>query len=103
MSRQPNPRSLRLKALGVGLRVLGPGSSWSSPARQARIRACQPCLAAPAAQRERDRLQARRLRTAELLAAGVHQAEVARQLGISAQAVSVWHARFQQGGAGRDN
>jgi transposase len=53
----------------------------------------------PAAQRERDRLQARRLRTAELFAAGVCQAEVARQLGVSAQAVSVWHARFQQGGA----
>jgi transposase len=53
----------------------------------------------PAAQRERDRLQARRLRAAELLAAGVRQAEVARQLGVSAQAVSVWHARFKQGGA----
>ena len=50
----------------------------------------------PAAQRERDRLQARRLRAAELFAAGVHQAEVARQLGVSAQAVSVWHARWQQ-------
>ena len=53
----------------------------------------------PAAQRERDRLQARRLRAAELFAAGVHQAEVARQLGVSPQAVSVWHVRFQQGGA----
>jgi transposase len=53
----------------------------------------------PAAQRERDRLQARRLCAAELLAAGVRQAEVARQLGVSAQAVSVWHARFKQGGA----
>ena len=49
----------------------------------------------PAAQRERDRLQARRLRAAELFAAGVRQAEVARQLGVSAQAVSVWHARWQ--------
>ena len=53
----------------------------------------------PAAQRERDRLQTRRLRAAELFAAGVHQAEVARQLGVSPQAVSVWHVRFQQGGA----
>jgi hypothetical protein len=53
----------------------------------------------PAAQRERDRLQARRLRAAELFTAGVRQAEVARQLVVSAQAVSVWHARFQQGGA----
>jgi transposase len=52
----------------------------------------------PAAQRERDRLQARRLRAAELFAAGVRQAEVARQLEVSAQAVSVWHARWQQGG-----
>ena len=53
----------------------------------------------PAAQRERDRLQARRLRAAELFTAGVRQAEVARHLVVSAQAVSVWHARFQQGGA----
>jgi transposase len=53
----------------------------------------------PAAQRERDRLQARRLRGAELFAAGVRQAEVARQLKVSAQAVSVWHARWKAGGA----
>ena len=52
----------------------------------------------PAAQRERDRLQARRLRAGELFTAGVHQAEVARQLGVSAQAVNVWHARWQAGG-----
>jgi transposase len=52
-----------------------------------------------AAQRERDRLQARRLRAAELFAAGVYQAEVGRRLGVSAQAVSVWHARWQRGGA----
>ena len=52
----------------------------------------------PAAQRERDRLQARRLRAAELFAAGVGQAEVARQLEVSAQAVSVWHARWKDGG-----
>jgi transposase len=55
----------------------------------------------PAAQAERDRLQARRLRTAELFTAGVRQVEVAHQLGVSAQAVSVWHARFQHGGAER--
>jgi transposase len=53
----------------------------------------------PSAQRERDRLQARRLRAAELLAAGVHQAEVARQLEVSAQAVSVWHRRWRAGGS----
>jgi transposase len=52
----------------------------------------------PAAQRERDRLEARRLRAAELFATGVRQAEVVRQLGASAQAVSVWHARWQTGG-----
>ena len=53
----------------------------------------------PAAQQERDRLQARRLRAAELFAAGVRQAEVARQLVVSAQAVSIWHARWEHGGA----
>ena len=52
----------------------------------------------PAAQQERDRLQARRLRAAELFAAGVHQAEVARELDVSAQAVSVWHRRWKAGG-----
>jgi transposase len=52
----------------------------------------------PAAQRERARLQARRLRAAELFAAGVRQAEIARQLKVSAQAVGVWHARWQEGG-----
>jgi transposase len=51
-----------------------------------------------AAQQERDRLEARRLRAAELFAAGVRQAEVARQLEVSAQAVSAWHARWQSGG-----
>jgi transposase len=52
----------------------------------------------PAAQRERVRLEARRLRAAELFAASVRQAEVARQLQVSAQAVSVWHGRWKQGG-----
>jgi transposase len=52
----------------------------------------------PAAQQERDRLQARRLRAAELFTAGIRQAEVARQLGVSAQAASVWRARWQRGG-----
>lgn len=45
-----------------------------------------------------DRLQARRLRAAELFAAGVRQAKVARQLEVSAQAVSVWHRRWKAGG-----
>jgi transposase len=52
----------------------------------------------PAAQRQRDRLEVRRLRATELFAAGVRQAEVARRLGVSAQAVSVWHRRFEAGG-----
>ena len=52
----------------------------------------------PAAQRERERLQARRLRAAELFAAGVHQAEVSRQLSVSGQAVSVWYRRWEAGG-----
>jgi transposase len=33
-----------------------------------------------------------------LFAQGRSQAEVARQLGVSAQAVSVWHGRFTRGG-----
>jgi transposase len=54
----------------------------------------------PAAQHERERLQARRLRAAELFAAGVHQAEVARQLGVSRQSVHLWHKRWQAEGTG---
>jgi transposase len=52
----------------------------------------------PAAQRERQRLQARRLRAAKLFAVGMRQAEVARQLGVSRQAVSLWHVGWQRGG-----
>jgi DNA invertase Pin-like site-specific DNA recombinase len=52
----------------------------------------------PAAQQERERLQARRLRAGELFAVGVRQAEIARQLGVSRQAVSLWHAAWQTGG-----
>ena len=53
----------------------------------------------PAAQRERDRLQARRLGAAELFAAGVRQAEVARRLEVSPQAAWFWPARWSEGGA----
>jgi transposase len=49
---------------------------------------------------ERAAREARRLRAAELFALGRSQAEVARDLGVSRQAVSVWHARFTQGGVG---
>jgi transposase len=52
----------------------------------------------PAAQHVRDRLQARRLRAAELFAVGLRQAQVARRLGVSRQSVSEWHARWQAGG-----
>jgi transposase len=52
----------------------------------------------PAAQQERERLQARRLRAAELFAAGVDQAEVARQLGVSRQSVHLWYRRWQAEG-----
>jgi hypothetical protein len=50
----------------------------------------------PAAQS--DRLNARRLRAAELFAASVHQTEVARQFEVSAQAMGVWHARWKERG-----
>jgi transposase len=51
-----------------------------------------------AAQQEREWLQARRRRAAELFAAGLRQAEVARQVGVSRQSVSDWHSRWQYGG-----
>ena len=69
----------------------------SSVVGRARIRACQPSVAA-LRHNENVRLEARRLRAGELFAAGVRQAEVARQLEVSAQAVSVWHTRWQAGG-----
>jgi uncharacterized protein YjcR len=47
----------------------------------------------PAAQQQRQRLQARRLRAAELFATGVRQAEVARRLGVSRQSVHLWYQR----------
>ena len=63
-----------------------------------KIRPWQPFPGRPGAQQERERLQARRLRAAELFAVGVRQAEVARQLGVSRQAASGWHAAWQAGG-----
>jgi transposase len=53
----------------------------------------------PAAQQQRQRLQARRLRAAELFAAGVRQAEVARRLGVSRQSVHLWYRHWQAEGA----
>jgi transposase len=52
----------------------------------------------PQADRRRQQLQARRLRAAELFTAGVHPAEVARQLGVSRQAASTWHGAWAAGG-----
>jgi transposase len=43
-------------------------------------------------------LEVRRLRAAELLAAGVGQAEVARRLGVTRQSVHRWHACWREGG-----
>ena len=42
--------------------------------------------------------EARRLQAAEYFAAGLSQAEVARRLRVSAQAVSVWHRSWRAGG-----
>jgi transposase len=53
----------------------------------------------PAADQERQRLQERRLRAAELFATGVRQAEVARRLGVSRQSVHLWYRRWQAHGA----
>ena len=86
----------RKGGLGAGLRGRGVELELAAPGG-VRIGGCRPFLAA-CGQRERDRLQARRLRAAELFAAGVRQAEVARQLGVSAQAVSSWHRCWQTGG-----
>lgn len=52
----------------------------------------------PAAQHQRQWLQARRLRAAELFAIGVRQAEVARQLGVTRQSVHLWYQRWQADG-----
>jgi transposase len=57
-----------------------------------------PTTRRPSPAHERAAREARRLQAAELFAQGRSQAEVARQLGVSAQAVSVWHGRFTQGG-----
>jgi transposase-like protein len=40
-------------------------------------------------------LEARRLRAAELFTAGVGQAKVARQVGVTRQSVHRWHDRWK--------
>jgi transposase len=48
--------------------------------------------------RDRQALEAVRMRAGALFAAGQTQAEVSRQLGVARQNVSRWHARWQAGG-----
>jgi transposase len=43
-------------------------------------------------------LEQRRLEAARMFAYGASQAEVARTVGVSAQAASVWYRRWRQGG-----
>jgi transposase len=49
--------------------------------------------------RDFDGMEQRRKRAARLFARGVSQADVARQLDVSRQSVSRWHADWQTGGA----
>lgn len=46
----------------------------------------------------RKQLEERRMRAAELFAGGTSQAEVARQLGVSAQSAHRWHKAWESGG-----
>ena len=48
--------------------------------------------------RDFEELEERRLRAARLLRQGVHQAEVARQVGVHRQSVSRWAAQLEGGG-----
>ena len=48
--------------------------------------------------RDRQAFERVRLQAGELFAAGRSQAEVARQLGVSRQNVSRWHALWRAGG-----
>jgi transposase len=65
-----------------------PGMSSKRRRQQARARAAQ----------ERAARQARRERAAELFARGDTQAQVARQLDVSRQSASRWHAGWQASG-----
>jgi len=49
-------------------------------------------------QRDFDAMSERRKRAAKLFARGATQADVARELGVSRQSVSRWHADFERGG-----
>lgn len=49
-------------------------------------------------ERDREALEARRRRAAEMFRRGEKQADVARELGVSRQSVSTWYAQWRQGG-----
>ena len=48
--------------------------------------------------RDFEKLEKRRLEAAELLRQGIHQAEVARRVGVHRQSVSRWAQELEQGG-----
>jgi len=48
--------------------------------------------------RDFEKLEQRRLEAAELLRQGIHQAEVARRVGVHRQSVSRWAQELEQGG-----
>jgi transposase len=49
--------------------------------------------------RDRVKLERRRLRAARLLKQGLHEAEVARRVGVHRQSVNRWARQLEQGGA----
>ena len=49
--------------------------------------------------RDRAKLERRRLKAARLLKQGLHQAEVARRVGVHRQSVNRWARQLEQGGA----
>ncbi len=67
-----------------------PGTDSPHTRRQSRSRTSAPRAAV---------LEERRLQAAELFATGVRPAEVARRLGVSRQAASVWRERWLRQGA----
>ena len=48
--------------------------------------------------RDFDKLEQRRLEAVDLLRQGIHQAEVARQVGAHRQSVNRWARQLEQGG-----
>src|SRR5262252_5332233 len=52
----------------------------------------------PGVRRDFEKLEERRLEAAELLRQGIHQAEVARRVGVHRQSVGRWAQELEQGG-----